>query len=209
MRLFRYLFVFLIAFFFVSSSVYASEVSDPTLQEEQGSETEEEVTTLPEDIPDEVPEEETEVVPVVEYDFAELNNSIIDLGSSAAAANEYNLALNYAKGVLMNKSNMSDYLFYSSTVDGVTHYYLFYDLALDDTGNVIFGTYPCIDICSVDGLLCQYFSMQPLQELPNFGWGSFGNYAALIDKQFHFNDLYAGLIVVMVMFILFRKRVFT
>ena len=190
MKLYAYISTFILILFLSVSSVSASELED--LQD---------VLSV-EDVPGDVAPEDT-------FDV----NQVVQLIDISIAANnyfnEFSLVIDYVKGLLLNMSNDIDYLFFPVDVDGFSHYYLFFDLDFDDSGSVIRKAYPCIDIYNIDGVYYQSSMVYDLLDLPNFAYGSFRPYSALIDKQFHFNDFYVVVVGLMIMFIMFRKRVFT
>lgn len=200
MKKYAFIIIFGLVFLLSFSSVSAFELEDP-----QAPVSDEDV------IPTVSQEDESLLEDVPEFE----QNEIIDLSplSDQMALNnhfnEVSLVIDYVKGLLLNMSNDIDYLFFPDTVDGITHYYLFYDLDFDESGNVVLKSYPCIDIYNIDGVFYQSDLVYDLLDLPILAYGSFRPYAALIDKQFHFNDFYVVAIGLMIMFIMFRKRVFT
>lgn len=131
---------------------------------------------------------------------------------SAVQVSEY--YVNYFRGVLQNMP-FTHYLAYAERVrvgttnQYVTHYYLFYDLEFDDQGQVIRRVYPCIDIWSESNVYYAENTDKLFEGYPTFGYASFEPYSALVDRSFHFNDLYVGLISVFVLFVIGRKTLFS
>lgn len=195
MKYLKFLFIFGIVFLVFCSSVNAEE--SPGASEID--------SAAPSDLVEYIPEDST----IINYDFSELNYSLDALNESFNSSADFNFVREYVSGVLLNRSNLTDYIFFSSVVDGVRHYYLITDLLFDDVQNIVLGQYPCIDIYSIDGTFYQSSITYNLTELPNFAFGSFGNYSALIDKQFKFNYFYVGIICVFAFYVLSRKRVFS
>ena len=103
--------------------------------------------------------------------------------------------VNYFRGILQNMP-YTNYLAYAerlrvnNTNQYITHYYLFYDLEFDNDGNIIRRTYPCIDIWSENSVYYFEETYKLFQGYPTFGYASFAPYSSLVDRSFHFNDLY-------------------
>ena len=195
MKFYVFITSFILILFLSVSSVSASVLEDP-----------QDVLSV-EDVPGDVVPEDTsdENQCVQQIDISPLSDQMV----SNNFFNEFSLVIDYVKGLLLNMSNDIDYLFFPVDVDGISHYYLFYDLDFDEFGNVILKDYPCYDIYVIDDVFYQNSSFCSLFDVPTFAYGSFGSYSALIDKQFHFNDFYVVVVGLMIMFIMFRKRVFT
>lgn len=120
----------------------------------------------------------------------------------------------YFKGVLQNMP-YTEYLCYakristtSSSYNYITHYYLFYDLKIED-GHVVAGSYPCIDVYAQDNVYYMTQTTKAFEGYPTIGFASFAPYSALIDRSFHYNDLYVGIICCLAFFLLGRKTVFS
>ena len=115
----------------------------------------------------------------------------------------------YFKGILLNMPH-TDYLCYADRVytgnQFITHYYLMYDLKFEN-GTVVPGYYPCFDVYSDSGIYYVDEIDKRFDGFPTFGYASFSPYSALIDRSFHYNDLYIGLICVFVFFVIGRKTV--
>lgn len=184
---------FILIFLLSISSVSASELEDPQ-------------DALPvEDVSGDVVQEDTSDVNQVVQQI-----DISPLSDSMAAINDTNESImirDYVTGLLLNMSNAKDYLYFTKVVDGVNHYYLFYDLEFDSAGNVVLKSYPCLDIYNIDGVFYQSSMVYDLLDLPNFAYGSFTPYSALIDKQFHFNDFYLVIIGLMFALVMFKGRI--
>lgn len=122
---------------------------------------------------------------------------------------------NYFRGVLQNMP-YTEYLCYaqriydsSSTYNNyTTHYYLMYDLEIQD-GLIVSGSYPCLDVYSSNSVYYLEETTKTFDGYPTIGFASFAPYSALIDRSFHFNDLYVGIICVLVFFLICRKTVFS
>lgn len=172
--------------------------------------------------------ESTEVLPetvVISPDMTEMNES---LNSINEKLDTVVMALNptvdstqvseyyreYFKGVLQNLP-YTDYLCYAERIQTgtgyssyITHYYLMYDLVLED-GQVVAGTYPCLDVYSQDSVYYLNETTKAFEGYPTMGFASFAPYSALIDRSFDFRGLSVVLIGVLVMFIVCRKTVFS
>ena len=203
--------IFAFMFYFGSFTVSASEFGDlPEIQSEDPGE------TVP-DIEDIIPGDDSpgtsdaastsDQSDVIELDLSVLNDSVVSFNESVLSSMEYSLVRDYVTGILMNMSNLTDYVFYAAELDGLTHYYLFYDLDVDGYGNVSARDYPYLDIYNLDGIFYQSSGLGAYTGVPAFSYGSFGNMSALIDNQFHFNDLYIVIFGVMLAFLFFRGRV--
>lgn len=121
---------------------------------------------------------------------------------------------NYFKGVLQNMP-YTDYLCYaeriqsgSSSYSYITHYYLLYDLQIEN-GQVVSGSYPCLDVYSQDNVYYLDQTTKEFEGYPTIGFASFAPYSALIDRSFDYQALYVGLICVLVFFLVARKTVFS
>lgn len=121
----------------------------------------------------------------------------------------------YFKGVLQNMP-YTDYLCYAERVyydsgssynNYITHYYLFYDLDIVN-GQVVAGTYPCIDVYSSGNIYYLEEYDKQFEGYPTMGFASFAPYSALIDRSFDFRSLYVGIVCVLVFFLISRKSIF-
>ena len=212
---FRILFIFLFGFLVLSSSVSATEIKEPVPdQEETSSE-----SVVPDSETD-VTETESEV-PTSDaestFDFSSLEQGINDLNESFDSVLPVFRSLpikdfykDYFRGIIYNLPWSTEYLLYTDFDDqGLEHYYFFYNLLFDDSGNLILGSYPCLDVYLVGDVIVEDMITKDLSSLPTVGFGSFFPYANLVDRSFPVNDVLVGLIILAAMFILFRKRVFT
>lgn len=121
---------------------------------------------------------------------------------------------NYFRGVLQNMP-YTEYLCYAERIQSgsgynnyITHYYLLYDLVIED-GEVVSGYYPCLDVYAQDNV---YYLVQTTKRFvgyPTMGFASFAPYSALIDRSFDYRSLYVGIICVLVFFLIARKTVFS
>lgn len=120
---------------------------------------------------------------------------------------------NYFRGVLQNMP-YTEYLCYaeryqySSGYNYVTHYYLMYDLVIED-GQVVPGAYPCLDVYAQDNVYYLDQITKTFEGYPTMGFASFAPYSALIDRSFDYRSLYVGLACVLVFFLIARKTVFS
>lgn len=210
MKKYAFIILFGIIFLLSFNSVSASELDDPQVPVSDEDvipsvETEDEVVI--DDVPVLDDTEQNQVVQQI--DLSVLSNDLAAINDSIVSSMEFTLVRDYAKGLLLNMSNMTDYVFFTNIVDGIRHYYLYYNLDLNENGDVIYKDYPYFDIYNIDGVYYQNSGVGSFTGYPVFAYGSFGSLSALIDNQFHFNDFYIVVIGLMIMFILFRKRVFT
>lgn len=210
-NIFYYFAIFFLGLLLYSSTVSAAEVVEPELQDEVLDDDSSEI--IVDDVVD--PEDNDVLLDTfdenqgVQMDITVLSDDISTFNTSVISSMEFSIVCDYVKGVLMNMSNMTDYVFFTEVVDGLRHYYLYYDLDLNENGSIVYKDYPYLDIYNIDGVFYQNSGVAAFTGSPVFAYGSYGNLSALIDKQFHFNELYLILIGVMFMFILFRKRVFS
>ena len=120
---------------------------------------------------------------------------------------------NYFRGVLQNMP-YTEYLCYaeryqySSGYNYVTHYYLMYDLVIEN-GQVVPGDYPCLDVYAQDNVYYLDQTIKTFEGYPTMGFASFAPYSALIDRSFDYRSLYVGLACVLVFFLISRKTVFS
>lgn len=120
---------------------------------------------------------------------------------------------NYFRGVLQNMP-YTEYLCYaeryqySSGYNYVTHYYLMYDLVIEN-GQVVPGDYPCLDVYAQDNVYYLDQTTKTFEGYPTMGFASFAPYSALIDRSFDYRSLYVGLACVLVFFLISRKTVFS
>ena len=120
---------------------------------------------------------------------------------------------NYFRGVLQNMP-YTEYLCYaeryqySSGYNYVTHYYLMYDLVIEN-GQVVPGDYPCLDVYVKDNVYYLDQTIKTFEGYPTMGFASFAPYSALIDRSFDYRSLYVGLACVLVFFLISRKTVFS
>lgn len=120
---------------------------------------------------------------------------------------------NYFRGVLQNMP-YTEYLCYaeryqySSGYNYVTHYYLMYDLVIEN-GQVVPGDYPCLDVYAQDNVYYLDQITKTFEGYPTMGFASFAPYSALIDRSFDYRSLYVGLACVLVFFLISRKTVFS
>lgn len=204
MKNYAYIFLFCFLFSFCGVVVSADEL-------ENDIDTNNEIVTEDENLVDDVLEIDDTVQNQVvqQIDLSVLSNDLATINDSIVSSMEFTLVRDYAKGLLLNMSNMTDYVFFTNTVDGIRHYYLYYNLDLNENDDVIYKDYPYFDIYNIDGVYYQSSGVGSFTGYPVFAYGSFGSLSALIDNQFHFNDFYIVVIGLMIMFILFRKRVFS
>ena len=209
MKKYAFIILFGIIFLLSFSSVSASEMDPNGLdlpESEDGVsssiEVEDEIEVPEVDLPDQNQGVQQIDISVLSDDLAAINDSLI-------SSMEFSLVRDYVKGLLLNMSNMTEYVFFTQVVDGFRHYYLYYDLDLNENGDLLIKDYPYYDIYNVDGIYYQSTGVGSFNGYPSFAYGSFGSLSALVDKQFHFNDFYLVIIGLMIMFIMFRKRVFT
>lgn len=171
------------------------------------------------------PMEDPEVI-VISPDMSEMTNT---LNSIDEKLDTVVMALNptvdstqvseyyreYFKGILQNLP-YTEYICYAERVytsstgynNYITHYYLLYDLVLED-GAVVYGTYPCIDVYSQDSVYYLVETTKSFNGYPTQGYASFAPYSALIDRSFDYRGLTVALISVLVMFLICRKTVFS
>lgn len=120
---------------------------------------------------------------------------------------------NYFRGVLQNMP-YTEYLCYaeryqySSGYNYVTHYYLMYDLVIEN-GQVVPGDYPCLDVYAKDNVYYLDQTIKTFEGYPTMGFASFAPYSALIDRSFDYRSLYVGLACVLVFFLISRKTVYS
>lgn len=120
---------------------------------------------------------------------------------------------NYFRGVLQNMP-YTEYLCYaeryqySSGYNYVTHYYLMYDLVIEN-GQVVPGVYPCLDVYAENNVYYLEQTTKSFEGYPTMGFASFAPYSALIDRSFDYRSLYVGLACVLVFFLIARKTVFS
>lgn len=121
---------------------------------------------------------------------------------------------NYFKGVLQNMP-YTEYLCYAERIQNgsnsysyITHYYLLYDLQIED-GQVVSGSYPCLDVYAQDNVYYLNQITKEFEGYPTMGFASFAPYSALIDRSFDYQSLYVTLIGVLVFFLIARKTVFS
>lgn len=121
---------------------------------------------------------------------------------------------NYFRGVLQNMP-YTEYLCYAeryqtstSGYSYVTHYYLMYDLVIED-GQIVPGAYPCLDVYAQDNVYYLDQITKTFEGYPTMGFASFAPYSALIDRSFDYRSLYVGLACVLVFFLIARKTVFS
>lgn len=203
-RLFLCIITFSLFFLFRGFSEFADELEDDV-------DNNNEIGTEDEVVIDDVPVlDDTEQNQVVQQiDLSVLSNDLATINDSIVSSMEFTLVRDYAKGLLLNMSNMTDYVFFTNIEDGIRHYYLYYNLDLNENDDVIYKDYPYFDIYNIDGVYYQSSGVGSFSGYPSFSYGSFGSLSALIDNQFHFNDFYIVVIGLMIMFIIFRKRVFS
>lgn len=145
----------------------------------------------------------------------DLNTVVTALETSVDSYQVSEYFVNYFRGVLQNMP-YTEYLCYAERVQTsntgynnyITHYYLMYDLELED-GQVVDGEYPCIDVYSSNSIYYLEETTKEFEGYPTMGFASFAPYSALIDRSFHYNDFFVGVLCVLVFFILCRKTVFT
>lgn len=120
---------------------------------------------------------------------------------------------NYFRGVLQNMP-YTEYICYaeryqySSGYNYVTHYYLMYDLVIEN-GQVVPGVYPCLDVYAENNVYYLEQTTKSFEGYPTMGFASFAPYSALIDRSFDYRSLYVGLACVLVFFLIARKTVFS
>lgn len=120
---------------------------------------------------------------------------------------------NYFRGVLQNMP-YTEYICYaeryqySSGYNYVTHYYLMYDLVIEN-GQVVPGDYPCLDVYAENNVYYLEQTTKSFEGYPTMGFASFAPYSALIDRSFDYRSLYVGLACVLVFFLIARKTVFS
>ena len=90
----------------------------------------------------------------------------------------------------------------------MTHYYLMYDLVIEN-GQVVPGDYPCLDVYAQDNVYYLDQTIKTFEGYPTMGFASFAPYSALIDRSFDYRSLYVGLACVLVFFLISRKTVFS
>ena len=186
---FKILFIFLFGFLVFSSSVSATEIEEPVSDQEE---------TSSESV---VPESESESnisvseseVPVSDvdstFDFSSLEQGINNLNESFDSVLPVFRSLpisdfykDYFRGIIYNLPWATEYLLYTDFDDqGIEHYYVFYNLLFDDSGNLILGSYPCLDVYLVGDVIIKDMVTKELSSLPTVGFGSFFPYANLVD----------------------------
>lgn len=143
-----------------------------------------------------------------------LDTVVLALDSTVDSYQVSDYYQNYFRGVLQNMP-YTEYLCYAQRIQSgstgysyVTHYYLMYDLELED-GQVVAGTYPCIDVYTQDNVYVAQETTKVFSGYPTIGFASFAPYSALIDRSVDYQSLFVGLISVLVMFVICRKTVFS
>lgn len=137
---------------------------------------------------------------------------VVTLNASVDAYQVSDYYREYFKGVLRNMP-YTEYLCYAERIPNgnystITHYYLMYDLEVEN-GQVVSGTYPCIDVYNADGVYYLNETTKKFVGYPTIGFASFEPYSALIDRSFPVNDLIVGLICIAVFYLICRKTVFS
>lgn len=142
-----------------------------------------------------------------------LNTVVLSLETSVDAYQVSEYYREYFKGILQNMG-YTEYLCYAQRLPNsngynyITHYYLMYDLHIED-GQIVPGTYPCIDVYSIDNVYYMDQITKTFDGYPTMGYASFAPYSTLIDNSFPTTELICVVIGVMLMFILLRKSVFS
>ena len=197
MRSFIFVLFFSLFFIFYHTPVVASEISD-------------DASYL-----NEVLQEESSI-DSSSYDFTILENKVDSINSNflnySAAASSLQQEIfirDYFRGIILNCDFSLEYISVSAPVEDVLHYYLLFNVNVDSSGKIVPGLYPCIDCYFLDD---KFYSSSGSYSYSGFEtplYGSMEPYSALTDRVFHLIDLYVGIIIVVIMFILFRKRVFS
>lgn len=190
------------------AAVSSGDVQQPVIQEE-----------IQEVIPDQVVQDNNIDVSVLSDSLEQINEKldtvVMSVSPSVDAYQVSEYYQNYFAGVLQNMP-YTEYLCYAERVytgssgynNYVTHYYLLYDLQLQD-GEIVPGTYPCIDVYNQDSVYYLNQTTKTFEGYPTSGFASFAPYSALIDRSFDFRSLYVGLICVMVFYIISRKHIYS
>ena len=220
--------VLLLSIFLTVNPVASSEaVSDPEVQVEESVENEvlEEETVIEESVSateESTPEEIVQSGSDDQNLVAMLNDISEDVDLLVAASIEPSVDAyqvsdyyqNYFRGVLQNLP-YTEYLCYAertqtstSSYSYVTHYYLMYDLVIED-GQIVAGSYPCLDVYAQDNVYYLDQITKNFEGYPTMGFASFAPYSALIDRSFDYRRLYVGLACVLVFFLIARKTVFS
>lgn len=166
------------------------------------------------DVPDIVSPDLSELSDTLDSIDEKLDTVVLALDSTVDSYQVSDYYQNYFRGVLQNMP-YTEYLCYAQRIQSgsgsysyVTHYYLMYDLKLED-GQVVAGTYPCIDVYTQDNVYVAQETTKTFSGYPTLGFASFAPYSALIDRSVDYQNLFVGLISVLVMFIVCRKTVFS
>lgn len=204
-RFLKILFIFTFGFIIFSTAASASELEDPVAESSS---------------PESEESHSYDTEPVVEssdsFDFTLMEQSINNLNDNFSSVLPVFSSLpitdfykDYFRGIIYNLPWSTQYLLFTDLdPNGIEHYYFVYNLQFDDSGTLILGSYPCLDVYLVGEDIVQDNITKELTAIPSIGFGSFFPYSNLVNRSFPVNYLIVGIIVLAAWFIFSRKAVY-